>query len=314
MLWAIAIGLNHSNRVDITVVPFIIVEFLVAIIFPSLMFIAGVFMANVLDFITYGDVDARKGLPRFLNSVKFRKGTDHDCDYWIIGDTFYFPLEKRTDVKRREKGFCFSCYPNFATWILVAIVSLSVNLAISYFADITLDTQVSVNSCTDPRIDRSFSCFNSSTLAHVDCVEDTNVTLIHCFKFHRFGVDVDLIQSLATTYAFYLVATTVFGHLFVFIKVLLHLSKKHIWGIMFVILGVVLFIASVIIILVWLNGYISPAAKELSRLNVINLSQFVMVSWFVILIGLLMIAGKWGTKDEFEGKAGTCVRQGQSHT
>ena len=319
MLWAIAIGVNHSRRVEITVVPFIIVELLVALGFPFLLFTAGIFMANVLDFITYGAVDARKILPRFLKSVKFEEGTDIEADtygtnivggdpnrknydFWIIEDTFYFYLDKRTPDERKSKGFCYSCYPNFATWILVAILSISMNLAVSYFADITLDMQVSVNSCDDPRIDRSFSCFNASTLNYVDCIENKDVELIHCFKFYRFGVDVDLIQSIATSYAFYLFATTIFAHLFGLMKITLYISKRRVWGVVVVAVGIVLFLLSVIVILIWLSGYVSPALGELSRLNVINLGQFVMVSWFVILIGLLMIGGTWAEKEKVRGK------------
>lgn len=251
-------------------------------------------MANVIDFITYGASDARTALPRFLTSVKFEKGDNFD--YWVIENTFYFSLKKRELKDRVDHGFCFSCYPNFATWVLVAIVSLSVNLAVSYFADIALDKQVSVNACSDPRIDRTFSCFNASTLAYVDCVNDTDVELIHCFKFFRFGVDVDLIQSLATAYAFYLVAVSIFGHLFLGMKIFLHISKRRIWGIIMVVAGIVLFLVSVVVIIIWLNGYISAATGELSRLNVINLAQFVMVSWFVLLIGLLMVVGTWAEK------------------
>lgn len=296
VLWAIAVGLNHSRQQDRTVTPFVIVELLAAVAFPFLSFAGGIFMANVIDFITYGAADARTALPRFLSSVRFEKGDKFD--YWVIEKTFYFRLKKREKEDRYDHGFCFSCYPNFATWVLVAIVSLSVNLAVSYFVDITLDRQISVNSCDDPRIDRTFSCFNSSTLAYVNCESDTDAELIHCFKFFRFGVDVDLIQSLATAYAFFLVATSAFGHLFLVMKVLLHISKRRIWGFVMVVVGIILFLVSLVVIIVWLNGYISPVAGELSRLNVINLAQFVMVSWFVLLAGLLMIGGTWAEKEK----------------
>lgn len=294
MLWAIAVGINHSRRTDRTVVPFVIVELLVAIAFPFLIFASGVIMANVVDFLTLGQADARAALPRFLRSVKFEKGETYD--YWVIEDNFYFQLEKR---KNREKhGFCYSCYPNFSTWVLVGIVSLSINLAISYFADITLDMQVSVNSCDDDRIDRTFSCFNSSSLAFVDCIDNTNVELIHCFKFYRFGVDTNLIQAFSTTFAFYLVTSALFGRVFLILKVFLHLSQRKVWGALVIIIGVLMFIGSVIIIVVWLTGYISAAQPELARLNVINLGQFVMVSLFVVLIGLLMVGGTWAEKEK----------------
>jgi hypothetical protein len=288
-LWAVAIAINHSRVQERTVTPFVVVECLAALCFP-LFFVAGfLLMANVIDFITSEAADARKALPRFLNAVKFEKGGEKD--HWIIEDSLYFTLKKR-ERKR------FSCYPNFATWVLVSIVCLAFIFSVSYFVDIVLDMQVSVTSCDDPRIDRTFSCFNSSTLEHVDCVTDTAVNgILHCFKFYRFGVDVDLIQSIATAYAVYLVASAIFGHIFLVMKVLLHLTKKVYWGGLLVAVGVLFFFGSIVVIVIWLNGYISPIASELSRLNVINLAQFVMVSWFILLTGLLMIGGEWAEKD-----------------
>ena len=287
MLWAIAIAFNHSNRVDITVAPFVIVELLVAIGFPVLFYIAGIFMASVLDFITLGAADSRGALPRFLKSIQFEMGDKEDS--WIIEDTFYFPLTKRTKEERKKHGFCYSCFPSPATLILVTILGLTISLAVSFFADITIDTQVSVTSCDD--VDRDFNCFNKSTLAYVDCDTNRNVELIHCFKFYRFGVDVDIISSIATTFAFYLVARAIFGY--TFLKVLLKLSHSLLWGIMFIVLGVILVVGTAAITLTWLAGYVSSSVVVISRLNVISLAQFLMVSMFVLLIGFLMVGSKW---------------------
>ena len=168
-------------------------------------------MANVVNFVTLGAADARGALPHFLQGVKFEAG--EKFDHWIIADSFYFPLTKRKD--RASHGFCYSCYPNFATWVLVGIVSLICNLAVSYFADITIDSQISVTSCNDDRIDSTFNCFNSSTLAFVDCSnKEQPLELIHCFRFHRFGVDTDLIQAGATTFAFFLLGGRIFFYIF----------------------------------------------------------------------------------------------------
>ena len=272
-------------------VPFIIVEFLVAVALPFFAFTGGILMANVIDYITYGKADARTALPHFLSSVKFERGEKND--YWIVEKTFFFKLKKRDKEERKEHGFFFSCYPNFATWIMVAVVGLSINLAVSYFADITLDMQVTVTDCEDPRIDRTFSCFNRSTLIFVDCVTDTSVELIHCFKFYRFGVDVDLISALATTYAFYLLSAGTFGYLFVIMKIFLHLSKRRLWGALFIVCGMVMFLVSLIVIAIWMSGYISPSLAELARLNVIHLAQFVMVSLLVFFVGILMVGANW---------------------
>lgn len=293
-MWAIAIGINHSSRNDKTVTPFVVVDLLVAIVSPILFFLSGIIMANIVDFLTSGQADARDALPYFLHFLKLERGGKYD--YWVIEDSFYFKLEKRKD--RENHGFCYSCYPNFSTWVLVGIASLSLNLAISYFADITIAMQVSVNSCNDDRIDRTFNCFNSSSLVFIDCISNTSVDLIHCFKFHRFGVDTNIIKAIATSFTFYLVTSALFGRVFFALKVFLHVSHRKLWGYVVVVAGVLLFMLSCAIILAWLTGYISASQPELARLNVINLGQFVMVSLFVVLAGLLMVSGTWAEKEK----------------
>lgn len=294
VLWGIAIGLNHYKQQERTPSVFIIVDLLAGVAFPFLAFAGGVFMAIVLDFITYGAVDPRKALPHFLQSVKFKQG--EKCDYWVIEEMFYYSIKKRSKEDRYNHGFLFSCYPNLVTWILVAIVGVCVNLAVSHFAGIAVDKQISVQGCDDPRIDRTFSCFNSTTLAYVDCVLNENVERIHCFKFYKFGVTVDLIQTLATSYAFFLVVTSVFSNIFHTIKVLLHLSKSRVWGVLVLIFGSALLLLSLALFFAWLIGYSSDMLMELPRLDIISLAQFVMVSLFVMLVGLLVTAATWAEK------------------
>ena len=268
-----------------------LVELLAGVVFPALFFSSVVAIMNVLDFVTVGAVDARKALPRFLPSVQIKKGEKYD--WWIIQGSFYFSLKQRKKEDRPNHGFCFTCFPNTATWILVAIVFVTINFAISYFFDVAIDTQRSVTSCNDPLIDRDFSCFNRSTLNFVDCINDTQVELIHCFKFYRFGVEVDLISAFAKTYAIYLFATTIFGHTFLVMKVLTHVSKQRFWGVLFIVAGVILLFGFVGVIILWLTDYISAITPELSRVNIINLAQFVMVAMFVLLVGLLIFSGHW---------------------
>ena len=283
-------GVNHSKQQDITVTPFIVVELLAAVGFPVFLVIGFLFMANVLDYITCDAVDARTVVPRFLRAVKFKKG--EKMDHWIIENTLYFSL------KKREKDSRFSCYPNFATWALVSIVSLAFIFSVSSFADIALDKQISVTSCSDPRIDRTFTCFNSSTLVHVNCTDNPPVEFIHCFKFYRFGVEVNLIRSLTAAYVAFLVASAIFGYIFVGVKILLHITKKRIWGALMIVSGVLMFLGSIVLVFIWLSGYVSATLGEITRLNLIKLAQIVMVSWFLLLTGLLMVKGVWAEKEK----------------
>ena len=310
VLWAIAIGYNHTRAAEREVYPFVLVELLVCIIFPIFLFISVILVAIVLNFITIGALDGRQIIPKLLRNVQFEKKTD--SDFWIISNSFYFTLERRksddsNDSKERAKqigcGVCYSCFPNFATWILAALAGLCIILAMSYFADRTIDTQVTVTNCSDPRINRDFSCFNSSTLAYVDCVFDTQVELMHCFQFYQFGVDVDLVSSLASAFAFYLVAVNSITIVFGVLQVLLHLKNSKIWGGVFVAFGFLALMGVIVVVIFWATGYIEATRPELSRLNIVNLAQLIMVCLFIILIGTLIITSTWVEKVPKKGNS-----------
>ena len=329
MLWAIAVGYNRSRRVNVSVTPFVVVELLVAVIFPILLYISGILMAIVLDYITYGALDGREALPRILRNVKLEKGAK--SDFWIIVNSFYFELPKceNTDtgscpepeqMPKKPSGACHSCYSNRATWLLIIISGMSISLAVSYFVDITLDTQVTVNACNDTRIDRDFSCFNASTLVFVDCVNDVDSELLHCFKFYEFGVDVDIVTSIAASFAFYLVAVTTISNIFLAMKIFLHLYHSNLWGYFFIFAGIFLLVGVIAVIVIWANGYISALTGELPRLNIINLAQMLNISLLVILVGVLIVSCKWVemgpvvAKDKAKKKEGVVTHRSSPDT
>ena len=225
VLWALAVGHNHSGRVAVTVTPFVVVEILVGIIFPTLLFTSAVLIAIVLNYATYGAIDGREAIPHILNKVKFERGKY--SDFWIIVDSFYLKLSRRKQPNERKLDETDeqepvkdtdSCFPNSATWILIIISGLTIILVVSYLVDMTLDMKVTVNACNDSLINSDFSCFNASTLAFVNCVEDINAQLLLCFKFRQFGIDLDIISSLSGAFAFYLATNTTISNVFLAIK------------------------------------------------------------------------------------------------
>lgn len=288
VLWSIAIAYDHTRQSEKTVAAFLGVELLAGLALPLFIFVSVILLAVVLDFITIGHLDARQGLTQFLpGALQFVRGKRNN--YWVIENTFYFKLKKRSD--RLEHNCFYSFDRTLATWHLATIVALSLLLAFSYFVDITIDQARTAVSCSE--LDGSYDCFNTSTLAHVDCEDDIAGPLLYCFKFLRFGVDQDIIAALSQSFAFYLVAVTFFVKIFSAVKVFLHLKPSRFWGIMFVGVGVLLLIATVIVCVIWIRGYASPGIVAIIRLNVINLAQFVMVCLFLIVTGLLLLEGKW---------------------
>jgi len=161
---------------------------------------------------------------------------------------------------------------------------------------------MTVTACNDTGIDRDFSCFNASSLAYLDCVTDTNTELLHCFKFYEFGVDVDIVSSLAAAFAFYLVAVNSITTVFVVLQILLHLKNSKIWGVLFVACGFIALTGVIVVVVIWATGYIEAALPELPRLNIVNLAQLIMVCLFLILVGILIITSTWVEKVPDKGK------------
>lgn len=280
-----AIASNQTRLMSKLLYPF-----LVGILFPLLLYIAFVLMAFLLDFITVGTLDARKAIPHFLQVVKFEEGTKRD--YWVVNDAFFFSLEKR-----KNKGFFFSFYPNFATWILVSVVGLYINVVFSFFTDLILDMQVTANSCDAPQVDSSFTCFNASDFSSVDCISNpTLMEQILCFKFLSVRFDQNFLNALATTYAFYLIVSSAFGLIFTMIQLLLTLFKNRIWGVILVAGGGIAFLVFISLIIIWIIELTSSLNLNVAQLNLAGLLQLVMGSWFMILPGLLVVKGKWAEK------------------
>ena len=303
VLWAVAVGYNFTRGGVREVYPFVVVELLSCVLFPMFLFVSVVFMAVVLHYVTRGALDGRQILPRLLPNVKFETG--EKSDFWIIANSFYFTLKRRPsnkddDEETRKKligcSVCYSCFPNFATWIISALAGLCFILAVSFFVDRTIDTQMTVTACNDTGIDHDFSCFNASTLVYVDCVTDTATELLHCFKFYEFGVDVDIVTSLAAAFAFYLVAVNSITTIFVVLQILLHLKNSKLWGALFVTGGFLGLMGMIAVVIIWATGYIEASLPELPRLNIVNLAQLIMVCLFVVLVGILIITSTWVEK------------------
>ena len=247
VLWAVAIGYFHTNRVDKDISAFAIVEFLVGIMLPVFLLVGAILLAIVLDYVTIGRIDSRKRIHRFLPSVKYEEGRDND--YWVIEDRFYFKLDKRDE--HLQHGFCYSCDKKLSTWLLTGIVALSLLLCFSYFVDITVVEEDTLSSC--PTDLGEYDCFNRTSFNFVDCADETQrkkVDLLHCFRFLRFAVDTSLISSLAQTFAFYLATVALFGHVFSSVKTLLHLHRTRMWGVGFVVVGALAFIVAVVFLFI----------------------------------------------------------------
>ena len=245
VLWAVALGYYHTNRVEKQLSAFFLVEFLAGFLLPLLLFISSVLLAIVVEYVTIGRVDARKRIKRFLPTVVFEEGVE--SDYWVIEERFYFKLRRRDKHLTKNHGFWYSCDKSLSTWLLTGIVALSLLLSFSYFVDISVVEEETRSSCPVNAVE--YDCFNRTSFNFVDCgdnEESERVELIHCFRFLRFAVDTNLITSFAQAFAFYLATVAVFGRVFSAVKTLLHLHRTRLWGMLFLVLGSTTFIITII--------------------------------------------------------------------
>ena len=291
MVWGIAISFSHIHLTEKTVATYIIVDILVAVALPVFLCTSVATIAVVLEYITVGHLDLRTIIPRLVGIVKFEHGKKFD--YWIIDNLLYYPLKKKED--RSDKGCWFSVDKSPATWFLAIITGTAFNLVISYFVDWTLNTQITVTSCDDPLIDRAYDCFNAGTLNFVDCVNNRETAVLHCFKFHRFGVDTNIITAICTSYAFYLVTIATFKHILSVVRILIQVKPSRYWGVGFLGVGLIFYVGSIIVLIFWIRGYAADTVSELRRLNIIHIWQFFMVSTFVTMVGGLLLS-KWYEK------------------
>ena len=178
--------------------------------------------------------------------------------------------------------------------LLSIITMLSIMVSFTYFIDISLVSQVSVNSCSDSNINIQYSCFGAGTLKSVDCTSNNETRPLHCYRFYRFGIDVDFITSVATAFAFYLLTNRIFSGL-IFVMKISRVSKKEskCQGNLVVIGGLAFLLVAGILFIMWLSGVASESVTLLAHLNVLNLSQLTMVTLFIVIVGLLVRNGRW---------------------
>ena len=273
--------LSVSESSTIKVDAFIIVDILIGIAAPILLFISTGLIAIVIDYITVGQLDMRKAIGYILTSVNMQEGKENN--YWTILDTFYFPMDRRPH--RKDHGFFYSCDKNRYTWYFATICALSILLVFSYFVDLTVTEEYTSTKCPS---DSAFVCFTQKDFAYINCSQAINQTAIICYKFLRFGVDVNLITALSQSFAFYLLITTFFTQVFSTVRNLIAIKPSRFWGV-----GLILFSFALV------GGAIAVLVRAdvlIAYTGILRILEFFMVGAAVLVIGVLMVEGKWWEK------------------
>jgi len=267
--------------------PFIVVELIVGLICPLLLYIGVVLFAVAMDFVTFGRIDARKAVHSVLPSVELVIANDNE--YWSIKNTFYFFIRKRPTKKRSSSCVSFFEFSR-ATFYFVIIIGLSFGVTTSYFMNRTIVEQVNTRECME---DLHFDCFvrrDGGEWRYVDCSDNDTLaqfSFIHCYTFLRFGVDNNPIASLAESFAFYLAMVGFFGQAFGIVKILLRLRPSRLWGIWFVVIGLIIVGISIYLMVS------QEAALSIHR-DIIGVFQIFMMGLYLVFIGALLFeAGLW---------------------
>lgn len=284
LLWSIAIDYRQNGILNKSVWPYIVTEVLVGIVLPILLFISATLFCVVLTFVTSGKLELRTAVSKFIPAIQFQKGQHKD--YWVIQKFFYIKLNKRNEYKAR--GCCYACDTSPLTWCIAILVALQLLLAISYFVDVSIAEQVTVQSCRS--IDYTmYECYNQTTFNYVDCnltvqLNLTSNNLLHCFRFLKFGTDASIIASLSQAFAFALVAATFFSHAFDALKLISRIKESRWWSILFIIASLLLLAGSI-----W---YLLRGDVVSSRIEIIGALQFIMMSLYLLCAGILMLGTK----------------------
>ena len=276
---------------------------------PILAIISAATFSVFLEYTTQGSLDARVFITHLLPVVKLVRGEKKQ--YWVIGNRFYFEIKELdtssrmdcSDIAEDVDGDKDSrvpcskyCTRTPTTWILAIIVSLAFLLSISYFMNQNITEQITVRTCPHSSIETD--CFNRTTFEYIDCeneeVANTTFELLHCFRFLRFGRDSDVIGGVSRSFAFYLATLAFFTSAFHVANVLINFVPSRLWGVGFVVIGF-------LTVGVGLTVLFTREAVLL-HLDVIQVFQVFMVAMFILLIGLLLLIGKWWEKVGESGK------------
>jgi len=286
VIWGITLSYDFGFGDENVIWPYIVVEVIVGLVFPLLIFIGIVLFAIVMDYVTVGRIDARKAVHTVLPSVELVKANNNE--YWSVKNTFYF-LIRETPTNKRSSS-CTSLFEfSRATIYFIIVIGLSFGVTTSYFMNRTIVEQVNTRECME---DLHFDCFvrSDGDWRYVDCADNETLaqfSFIHCYTFLRFGVDNNPIASLAESFAFYLAMVGFFGQAFGVVKILLRLRPSRLWGIWFVVVGLVV---------VGLSIYLmaSPEAAISIHRDVIGCFQIFMMGLYLVVIGALLVeAGLW---------------------
>ncbi len=270
------------------------VELLAGVVAPILFLVSGGVIAALIDYISFGRVDARELIPYILPSVKLFKTPEHN--YWVIAETFYFRAKKTRLQRNLDSYHWYHTWDkSVVTWGLAAIIALAFIEAASIFANLSLDTSFTYDSCSHAEaaeIDLStFSCYSPKEWMYVNCSLAVSNSSFHvrCLRFNPSVSLTDILQALVAALVVYNAVLQILQASFSTVKTLLRCRPTRLWGAIVVANGVALFIFGLL-----LTGSSFRYSLKYKHVYMILVS---MIGICVIISGVLILVIKWEKKE-----------------
>lgn len=255
-----------------------LVNGLFSVLTPLLLIGAFYLFSGVLEYMTKGEIKMTGIIPFLMKGVRLREYNKQQ--YWELENTFYY----RINVKRTSHPL-WEIDTSGSSCLLWMVILLSLQLCFTYFFDETI-----VEYKYSPLCVQGYDCFLEDRSTHpLSDIECTNISHtvrdVHCFRFVELSHIQDSIGTLSKTFAFYLFLQSLFRGIFTVAKFLLALKRCRLWGILFVIVGSGTCIVTIVVAAVW---------KDIMVLvDVVGYIQILYGGIFCLVIGLLVLKGKW---------------------
>ena len=282
---------NYKNGARNSILPFIFAELLLGIACPCFVIFSASLCFVVLQFITCGRLSIHQVIAVLLPGVSFEiDAQDPDTRYWVIVDTFYYRLQKpKKEIQSERYHWFYARDTSKSTLYLALLISLSLLISVSYYADLSVFDRKLISSCNTSEINfDEYTCFSRIGLQYINCSNNTEQRFFQCCKF-GFSSDSGLIDSAIKAVLLYVTIVNIFKFVSIGVRILLHLVPSKIWGGVILVLGILI----VPISISWWLAVILLASSEVDMTRPV---QLFMVSMYFIVSGLFVLQSKWWLK------------------
>ena len=282
---------NYRNGARNSFLPFILAQLLLGIACPCFVIFSASLCFVVLQFITCGRLSIHQLIAVLLPGVSFEiDAQDPDTRYWVIVDTFYYRLQKpKKEIQSERYHWFYACDTIKSTLYLALLISLSLIISVSFYADLSVYDRRTISSCDTNEINfDEFTCFSRIGLQYINCSNNTEQRFLQCYKF-GLSSDSSIIDSAIKAVLLYITMVNIFKFVSIGVRILLHFVPSKIWG------GVIL-VLGVLIVPISFSWWLAVILLASSEVDVTRPVQLFMVSMYFIVSGLFVLQSKWWLK------------------